>query len=322
MISESRAGVFTHLREGDTVRFISPASPPDREAVTTGKRLLEGWGLKVDFGAHVFDRLGHYLAGRDEHRLADLNDAMRDPGVRAIFCTTGGKGSYRIAHGLDLDAVRRDPKPLIGFSDITTLHLVRWKACRAIGLYGPMMAWDQQWYGREGAESLRAALMDRKSTTITARPDEPTWGVRREGAATGVLMGGTLGAIAKAVGWACPSFADAILMIEAQGAQLGEIDSSLTQLMQSGVLDGVRGVAVGRFFRCGTQSSSMVQRLWGRPPRSQWTFVDVLTDRLRELTVPVLGGLPIGHGPRPLTVRLGALATIDSGSNTLTLHAE
>ena len=320
MINEPRPGAFTHLREGDTVRFISPASSPNREAVINGKRLLEGWGLKVDFGAHTFDHLGHYLAGRDEDRLADLNEALRDSGVRAIFCTTGGKGSYRIAHGLDLDAVRRDPKPLIGFSDITTLHLVRWKQCRAIGLYGPMMAWDQQWYGRDGAESLRGALMDRKSITIAARPEESTWTVRRDGAATGVLMGGTLGVIARSVGWACPSFAGAILMIEAQDAYLGEIDSSLTQLTRSGVLDGVRGVAVGRFFRCGSQSSGIVRRLWGRGAESR-TFVDVLTDRLRDLAVPVLGGLPIGHGPHPLTVRLGALATIDTGSNTLTVHA-
>src|SRR4051812_24746307 len=118
-----------------------------------GKQLVEQWGLKVDFAAHTFDRLGHYLAGRDEERLADLNDAIRDPSVRAIFCTTGGKGSYRIAHGLDWDSARRDPKLLIGFSDITTLHLVRWKGSQATGLYGPMMAWDHQWYGPEGAES-------------------------------------------------------------------------------------------------------------------------------------------------------------------------
>jgi muramoyltetrapeptide carboxypeptidase len=225
LVSISQPPTFTNLREGDRVRFISPASPPDREAVMEGKQLVEGWGLKVDFGAHVFDRHGHYLAGRDQDRLDDLNEAIRDPGIRAIFCTTGGKGSYRIAHGLDLDAIRRDPKPLIGFSDVTTLHLARWKECRAIGLYGPMMAWHHQWYGREAADSLRGALMDGNSITITARPEEPTWSVRCEGAATGVLIGGTLGVIAKAVGWACPSFADAILLIEAQGAHLGEIDS-------------------------------------------------------------------------------------------------
>src|SRR5690348_11263795 len=92
------------LRQGDRVRFVSPASPPNREDVTCGARMLEGWGLRVEFGAHTFDRWGHFLAGSDEDRLADINDALRDPGVRAIFTTRGGKGAYRIAHALDFAA--------------------------------------------------------------------------------------------------------------------------------------------------------------------------------------------------------------------------
>ena len=77
------------LRPGDRVRFVSPASTPDRANVAHGARMMEGWGLKVEIGDHVFDRNGHFLAGRDEDRLADFNDALRDPGVRAIFTTRG-----------------------------------------------------------------------------------------------------------------------------------------------------------------------------------------------------------------------------------------
>ena len=86
------------LRSGDRVRLVSPASPPERHQVAYGARLLESWGLRVEIGAHAFDTHGHFLAGRDEDRLADFNDALRDPGVRAIFSTRGGKGAYRIAH--------------------------------------------------------------------------------------------------------------------------------------------------------------------------------------------------------------------------------
>src|SRR4026209_2861685 len=89
------------LRPGDRVRIVSPSSPPERTSVERGARILEGWGLRVEFGRHAFDQHGHFLAGRDEDRLADLNDALRDPGVRAIFTTRGGKGAYRIAHALD-----------------------------------------------------------------------------------------------------------------------------------------------------------------------------------------------------------------------------
>jgi muramoyltetrapeptide carboxypeptidase LdcA involved in peptidoglycan recycling len=111
------------LLPGDRVRIVSPASIPDRDQVGYGADLLRSWGLRVEMGLHVFDSHGHFLAGRDEDRLADINDALRDPGVRAIFSTRGGKGSYRIAHALDFAAAARDPKPLIGFSDITILHL-------------------------------------------------------------------------------------------------------------------------------------------------------------------------------------------------------
>jgi LD-carboxypeptidase N-terminal domain len=102
------------LKPGDRVRVVSPASTPDRAKVGRGVELLTSWGLVVELGDHVFDRLGHYQAGNDEDRLADINDAFRDPGVRAVISTRGGKGSYRIAAAIDFDAVRRDPKPLVG----------------------------------------------------------------------------------------------------------------------------------------------------------------------------------------------------------------
>src|SRR5215470_12305156 len=142
------------LQPGDRVRFVSPASPPEPEKVAFGARMLEGWGLRVEIGAHAFDKNGHFLAGRDEDRLTDLNDALRDSGVRAIFTTTGGKGAYRIAHALDFAAARRDPKPLIGYSDITILHLALWRQCRLAGLHGPYVGWNQEYYGNDAALHL------------------------------------------------------------------------------------------------------------------------------------------------------------------------
>lgn len=97
------------LQVGDKVRFVSPASPPEREQVFHRAKILESWGLEVDFGEHAFRKVA-YLAGTDEERLADFDAALRDPKVRAIFATRGGKGSYRIADRLDFDAARRDPK--------------------------------------------------------------------------------------------------------------------------------------------------------------------------------------------------------------------
>ena len=85
--------------------------------------MLQDWGLVGELGAHVMDRHGHFLAGTDEARAADLNDAFADPGVRGVWAATGGKGSHRLVSRLDVARASADPKPLVGFSDITSLHL-------------------------------------------------------------------------------------------------------------------------------------------------------------------------------------------------------
>jgi len=296
------------LQPGDRVRFVSPASPPEPEKVAFGARMLEGWGLRVEIGAHAFDKNGHFLAGRDEDRLTDLNDALRDSGVRAIFTTTGGKGAYRIAHALDFAAARRDPKPLIGYSDITILHLALWRQCRLAGLHGPYVGWNQKHYGNDAALNLRRAIMGPETLVVHQDPREITANVLIEGTTSGILMGGNLGMIGRAVGWACPSFADAILLIEAVDTFIGGIDGTLTQLRRSGCLDGLKGVAIGQFIRS------------AEPKPGKWSVVELLYDHFAKLGVPVLGGLPIGHGPHPLTVPLGTMATLDTAARTLRIE--
>lgn len=121
-------------------------------------------------------------------------------------------------------------------------------------------------------------------------------------------MGGNLGMIGRSIGWACPSFAGAILLIEAVDTFIGGIDGILTQLRRSGCLDGLQGVAVGQFIRS------------AEPKPGKWSLIEVLYDQLAQLGVPVLGGLPIGHGPHPLTVPLGTMATLDTMAGTLTIE--
>jgi muramoyltetrapeptide carboxypeptidase len=121
-------------------------------------------------------------------------------------------------------------------------------------------------------------------------------------------MGGNLNMLGRSVGWACPSFAGAILLIEAVDTFIGQIDGTLTQLRRSGYLDGLKGVAVGQFIRS------------AEPKPGKWSVIDVLYDQLGELGVPILGGLPIGHGPHPLTVPLGTMATLDTTAGTLTIE--
>jgi muramoyltetrapeptide carboxypeptidase len=299
------------LQPGDRVRIVSPASPPSRAYVARGVELLASWGLQVELGEHVFDQWG-YMAGRDEDRASDLNAAFRDPGVRAVIATRGGKGAYRIVDDLDFDAARRDPKPVVGFSDITHIHLALWVHCRLACLHGPFANWSDEWSGPASCDALHRALMTTEPVTIKRDPGEVTAAVTVDGAATGTLVGGNLDAIRTETGAGLPSLRGAILFLEHQkGTGLGEVDRALTQLTRSGALDGLRGVALGQFLGFDQTDD---------PAPGGWGIADVLRDRLARLGVPVLGGLPAGHGPHPPTIPLGTRASLDTIAGTLTVE--
>ena len=279
---------------------MSPASFPSEEELAESVRTLESWGLVVEVGEHALDRHG-YMAGRDSDRLADLEDAYRDPGVRAVIATRGGAGAYRIAHDLDFDAVRADPKPLMGFSDITSLHLALWRHCRVAGIHGFLA-------GARSAASTRSLLMETEPAVLRRDQEALTAAVQVGGVATGNLVGGHLGTLAWSVGAGLPDLDGAILFLEAPRAVgLGHVDRQLTQLIRSGSLRGLRGVALGRFpgFEDYTDRD--------------WTVLDVLRDRLEPLGVPVIGGIDVGHGDHPLSIALGPMAVLDADAGTLTV---
>ncbi len=292
------------LRAGDAVRLVSPASTPDESNVEQIATLLESNGLRVQLARHVFDRFG-YLAGRDEDRLKDLNEAINDTSVRAIIATRGGKGAYRIADGLDFAALRADPKPLTGFSEITILHLAMWRNARVPGIHGA--CWHAEQFGERAEQSFLRAILTTEVVTIQSAPNEITSALTTSGQARGILLGGNLDMIATATGWALPCLKGTILLIEDVEKGLGHVDRNLTRLLKCGVLNGVAGIAIGQF--SGFASSKGV------------TIVDLLRDRLSPLGVPILGGLPLGHGERPVTVPIGTEAVLDASCGTLSVMA-
>jgi muramoyltetrapeptide carboxypeptidase len=284
------------------VRLVSPSSPPDPDGVALVADVLRGWGLQVELGEHVFARYG-YLAGTDEQRLSDFDAALHDPGIRAIIATRGGKGAYRIADRLDFSAARADPKFFVGISDTTILHLALLRHCGQVGLHGALYRDESGRIAEATGSALRAALMG-ECVALSARDDEPTSELTTRGRATGPVIGGNLVLLSTAAGWALPDLGGAILLLEAVDQYLGQIDRQLTMLRNGGHLAGIVGVAVGQFEKC--------------PPSKGVTVVELLRDHLRALDVPVLGGLPIGHGRAPLTVPLGATAELDTAARTLT----
>ncbi|MEV0212615.1 LD-carboxypeptidase [Micromonospora sp. NPDC050695] len=305
MISEDSAVVRPPvLRPGDTVLLVSPSGPTTPERVARGMELLTGWGLRPVPAPSAYARHG-YLAGTDDLRAADLNAAFADPEIRGVICTRGGYGAQRIVDAIDMAAVRRDPKVVAGFSDITALQFALWRGARLAGVHGPGAAWRDERTPLRSAESLHAALMTTETVSVTAVPAEDTYAVRVPGRATGTLLGGNLCMITASIGTPdLPDLTGAVLLIEDVQEPPYKVDRMLTQLRRAGALDGLAGVAVGQFTDCADG--------WDT------TVVDVLSEQLGDLGVPVLGGLPIGHGAGQLTVPVGTKATLDTETQTLT----
>ncbi len=296
------------LQPDDRVRLVSPASTPTAESIDRTVTTLEGLGLKPEVADHVLDEEG-YLAGTDNNRLSDFNRAIRDVGVKAIIATRGGKGAYRIADKLDFAAMRRRPKLVVGFSEITILHMILLKECSVAGVHGA--AWDAETFGETSADSFARCVMTTDDVMIESNLAVHTAVLTTSGRATGPLIGGNQDLFAIGNGWALPNMEGAIWLIEAVDLFLGHIDRQLTMLANSGALAGIVGVAVGQYTRCGGDERT----------QGEWTDIDVLRDRLSQFGVPILGGLPLGHGDNPLAVPIGTIAHLDADAGTLRVGA-
>lgn len=295
------------LRSGNKVHLVSPASTPSPQALSDTVRYLESLGLEVAVGAHALDTYG-YLAGTDDDRLADLNLALRDPDAAAVIATRGGKGAYRIADQLDFDAARSMPKLLVGFSEISILQLALLKHANLASLHGA--AWSPAFDPRS-AQSFVDAAFTATDVCIHAEQEEPTSALTTSGTVSGPLIGGNQDMIATGHGWALPDLDGAILLLEEVNRRLGHLDRQLTRLTKIGALRNIAGIAVGQYAGCGPDATT----------QGDWHTNDVLRDKLERLGVPILGGLPIGHGNSPLAVPIGSRATLDTAAKTLTVES-
>lgn len=288
------------LTKGDTVAIVSPASWPEESVPTWIARQVEAWGLRAVIAPHALDHRG-YLAGSDTDRAADLNDAIRDPTVRAVIASVGGCGSFRIVPDVDVQALRADPKMLVGYSDITALHQV-WDAAGVPSLHGAIA-------GTHG-DHVRRLLMEDADTVVDADRAALSAELTTTGSVEGPLSGGNLEMLARSVGVVDFDLAGAVLLLEInRAAGLGMVDRALTQLRYSGALDGVVGVALGS-----------IDQFAGYEDRG-WTIVDTLRDHFDALGVPVLGGLPLGHVEDLVTVPLGTRAVLDVDRGRLTVES-
>jgi muramoyltetrapeptide carboxypeptidase len=300
------------LRPGDTIMLVAPAGPPNRERVQKCVQRLEAMGFKVALPPKLFRRQG-YLAGTDDERAAELNAAIHDPLVRAIFPCRGGYGLSRILDRIDYAALRKDPKVLIGFSDLTALHLAVAAKAKLITFHSPMAEFtlwrDEGDYAFAAGSFWRAVLAaryrrgQRPGFVIDLPGGQPAPQRLTGGTATGRLVGGNLSLICATLG--TPYAIDAkgkLLFLEDTGEAPYRVDRMLAQLRLAGVLREAAGIIVGSFDRT---DAAEVDRIF--------------REYCAKLKKPVVRGFPVGHSIWNATLPHGALAELDADLGQLRL---
>lgn len=302
------------LRPGDVVGLVEPAYfTPDAFDLDAILATIRAMGLVPRPAPNIMSRYG-YLAGTDRERATHLNAMYADPEVRAIFAVRGGWGSARILPHLDWSLIRANPKLLIGFSDITALHLALSARTECPTVHGPnaasawgRLSWDSfrrlafeaetpTWAIPEGTEDR---LAQRQGRVRTFRP----------GRASGPLIGGNLTVLTALVGTPfLPSFEGAILFLEETEEAQYRIDRMMTQLALAGILGRVAGVVFGQCTDCVARGSSSI---------GGFTVSEVLAQHLTPLGVPAFQGAMFGHVADQFSMPVGIRAEIDAAAGTI-----
>jgi muramoyltetrapeptide carboxypeptidase len=304
------------LRVGDTVGLIEPATASDDPfQITLVEEAIIAMGLKPKRAPHLLDRYG-YLAGADKDRAADVNAMFADKDVCAIFAVRGGWGSARLLPFLDWGVIRANPKLLVGFSDITALHMAIAAKGGFVTIHGPngSSAW-----GKASLDSFRSIAFDGAMPLLTNPESGEDRLVQRRwrtqtmtgGKAKGKLLGGNLTVLTALTGTPyMPNFNGAILFIEDVEEAEYRIDRMLTTLGQAGVLKNLAGAVFGQCTDC-TGSSSGVY--------GGFTVNDVLRQHLGSLGVPAYHGAYFGHIADQFSIPVGCQAEIDADAGTIKL---
>jgi muramoyltetrapeptide carboxypeptidase len=285
------------LRPGDAVAVIAPASGFDRASFDAGLEVLASrYAPQYEAGLFAKER---YLAGDDARRLAELMRSLAEPRWRAVFCARGGYGATRLLAQLLHATPPGLRKPLVGFSDITSLHL--WLASHGwMSIHGPVLT--QLGRLSEATRQRLFALLE------SATPPAPLTGTDTyvPGSCEGRLLGGNLSVFSRVIGTPyMPALEDTVLLLEDQGERPYRLDRMWTHLSLAGVFARVRGIVLGSFTGCEEN---------GAP----YSSGDVLRELAVATGLPCAAGFPIGHGERNEPVPLGARVRLDAGARRLT----
>ena len=282
------------------VALVAPSGIlPDRAQVDLAIENARSLGWVPVLGENV-SALHGYLAGTDEQRASDLNKALRDDSIDAVWCVRGGYGAMRLLRDIDFAALRANPRPVIGFSDITALHAAIHRECGIVSFHGPTARGELTGFSRDSLLRALEAQVDPCGEAPGAR-------VLRPGKARGRLAGGNLALIASLMGtpWSV-DFDGAILIIEDIDEAVYRVDRMMRQLLLAGALAKCAAIVAGDF----------------RPPAGETSggnrsVDEVIAEAAEEAGIPCLAGAPFGHIDDQWTIPLGALAELDTDARSL-----
>lgn len=299
------------LAPGDTVGLLSPSSAVDEPlTLQLAQEVMQALGFKVRTGAHFASRRGH-LAGTDAERAGDLNAMFADPDIRAIVCVRGGSGAARLLPLLDYDAIARNPKPLLGYSDITALHSAIHARTGLVTFHGPNGAGS---WNRFNADQFRRVFFARELMRYQNAPDDSDELVPRRnrtvtlagGKASGALVGGNLTVLTALAGSPyLPDFDGAILFLEDVGEAPYRIDRMFSTLKLMGALDRISGLIFGECTDCNPGDGY-----------GSLTVQQILEDYILPLGIPAYRGAMIGHIREQFIVPVGGRVELDADAGT------
>lgn len=283
------------LKAGDTIAIVAPGRKIEAEHVEFARHLLQSWGLHVIVAKNFFNESHSYLAGSDDERAEDLQLVLDDTNVKGIICARGGYGTTRIVDRLDFSGFLRQPKWIVGFSDITALHLKLLKlGVKSIHATMPILFSKAD--AKASIDSLRATLF-KGSTRLEAAPSP----FNRLGTGTGIVMGGNLSLVVDSLGTPTePDFANKILIIEEVDEYRYKMDRMLTQLKRAEKLSTLSGLVVGHLTSMHETDPNFAKHL-----------EEIILNAVRGYNYPVAFGFPVGHENPNLAWVNGSLAMIE-----------
>jgi muramoyltetrapeptide carboxypeptidase len=295
------------LKAGDTIAVSSPAGAVwDDAQVEKFTGILQSIGFKVKPGETLKQKYG-YFAGTDEFRAGELNRFILDKEVQAIFCMKGGWGCARLFDGINFEAVKSNPKVIMGFSDITSLLIALNAKTGLVTFHGPVG--NSGWNDFTTDYVKRVLMKCEKVEYAYPSDDTDKFYTINPGTAKGVLTGGNLTVLAGMMGSQyLPDWKGKLLFLEETGEEPYRIDRMLTQLKLAGVLDNISGFIFGKCVKCEAEE-----------PEKAFTLQQVLEQHIKPLKIPAFYGAMIGHIVNKYTIPVGITAEMDASRGIIKL---